>query len=338
MSHPGLPRLARVCRVGASTLIVVVTAAFPLHGAGAQVIDSARTFVARRLTNPPRIDGRLDDSVWRTVPGRRDFTVFAPREGGTPDFPNETWIGYDDAALYVALRAHDPNPDSIIRRLARRDTFEATSDLILLFIDSWHDRRSGYQFALSAAGVKFDALLFDDGSADASWDGVWDGEVTVDSTGWSAEFAIPFRQLRFVNRERPTFGIFIGRWVGRTGERSSVPQYRRSVAGLSSQMGTLTGFKPGSSGALETTPYLRAGARNVPDASPAGRRMQTTPGAGADFKWLPLPSLSVDGAINPDFGQVEADPAVLNLGAFETFFREKRPFFIEGAGLLRFSI
>jgi hypothetical protein len=267
------------------------------------------------------------------VPSRRDFTVFAPREGGSPAFPNETWIGFDDAMLYFAVRAHDPHPDSIIRRLARRDTFEATGDLILLFIDSWHDRRTGYQFALSAAGVKFDALLYDDGLSDASWDGVWDGEVAIDSSGWSAEFAIPFRQLRYVNRERPTFGIFVGRWVGRTGERSSIPQYRRSVAGLSSQMGTLTGMSPGPGGAMELTPYVRAGSRSVPYGA-SGRRMQTRPGVGGDFKWLPLPSISVDGTINPDFGQVEADPAVLNLTGTEVFQTEKRPFFLEGSGLL----
>lgn len=325
MSVTHLPRFILAC--------VVVALSFQKRAEAQAGTDTSATLVAHRLTSVPRIDGRLDDDAWRTVPGRRDFVVFAPREGGAPAFANETWIGYDDAALYIAFRAHDPNPDGIIRRLARRDTFEATSDLILLFIDSWHDRRSGYQFALSAAGVKFDALLFDDGGSDASWDGVWDGEVAVDSAGWNAEFAIPFRQLRFVNRERPTFGIFIGRWVGRTGERSSVPQYRRSVAGLSSQMGTLTGLLPGSSGAVEMTPYLRGGLRSVPDEL-AGHRMATTPGVGVDFKWLPLPSLSVDGTVNPDFGQVEADPAVLNLTGTEIFQPEKRPFFLEGGGLL----
>ena len=276
--------LAPARRAIALFLCAAVAPVLPNDEASAQVPDSTRSLVAHRLTSRPTIDGRLDDEAWRTVPSRRDFTVFAPREGGLPAFPNETWIAFDDATLYFAVRAHDPHPDSIIRRLARRDTFEATGDLILLFLDSWHDRRTGYQFALSAGGVKFDALMYDDGLSDASWDGVWDGEVAIDSSGWSAEFAIPFRQLRYVNTTRPTFGIFVGRWVGRTGERSSIPQYRRSVAGLSSQMGDLTGLSPGSSGAVEMTPYLRAGSRSVPDGLlwvGAWRRVQASVGTSS---------------------------------------------------------
>ena len=326
-------RIPRPGRVGVALGLITASSTLA-HQAAAQVhSDSSRTVIAHHLTKTPRIDGRLDDPVWRTIPSRRDFVVFAPREGGTPDFPNEAWIGYDDDALYIAVRAHDPHPDSIIRRLGRRDSYESTNDLIVLFIDSWRDRRTGYQFYLSAGGVKLDALLSDDGNSDASWDGVWDGEVAVDSAGWSAEFAIPFRILRYVDREQPAFGIFVGRWVGRTGERSSIPQYRRSLAGLSSQMGTLTGMKPGRAGAVEMTPYVRAGSRSVVDG-PSGRRMETRPGTGGDFKWLPRPSLSIDGTINPDFGQVEADPAVLNLTGTEVFQAEKRPFFLEGGGLL----
>jgi hypothetical protein len=308
-------------------------AVIPPGLAFAQNSDTSRTLVAHRMASAPVIDGRLDDSVWSTIPVRRDFTRFAPREGGVPLFRNETWIGFDNRALYIAVRAHDPQPDSIIRRLARRDTFESAGDLILIFLDPWLDRRSGYQFALSAGGVKFDALLFDDGGSDASWDGVWDGNVSVDSAGWIAEFAIPFQELRFVRREELTFGIFVGRWVGRTGERSSIPQYRRSIAGLSSQMGTVMGIRTGASGRTELRPYMRAGSRGVLEES-SGWRRQTTPGAGGDFKWLPLPSLSIDGTVNPDFGQVEADPAVLNLTGTEIFQSEKRPFFLEGAGLL----
>jgi hypothetical protein len=290
---------------------------------------------ATRIDVAPVIDGRADDPAWVTGPSTSAFRVFAPREGVEPTLRTETRIRYDDRALYVLVRAFDPHPDSIVRRLSRRDTFDATADQILIFLDPFHDRRTGYEFVVTAGGVKTDASLFDDGGEDYSWDGVWEVATRVDSLGWVAEFAIPFRQHRFAEHEAPTFGIFVGRWVGRSGERMSVPLYSRAKAGLVSQMGVLEGLRNlAPSGALEATPYTLARARNLAAQGRGDAKIETRPVVGADLKWLPRPNVSVDATLNPDFGQVEADPAIVNLTGVEIFQSERRPFFLEGAGLL----
>jgi len=164
-------------------------------------------------------------------PVSSDFRVFAPREGVPPTVRTEARVRYDERALYFLVRAFDPHPDSIVRRLSRRDTFDATADVVLIFLDPLHDGRTGYEFAVTASGVKWDAALADDGNEDFSWDGVWDGATRIDSLGWVAEFAIPLRELRFSEHRAPEFGLFVGRWVGRSGERVSVPQYSRAKAG-----------------------------------------------------------------------------------------------------------
>ena len=291
--------------------------------------------MAARVDTAPIIDGRTDDPAWTIGPVSTDFHVFAPREGAEPSMRTEARVRYDDRALYILVRAFDPHPDSIVRRLSRRDTFDATADQIPIFLDPFLDGRTGFEFVVTAGGVKTDAALFADDGEDYSWDGVWDVATRVDSAGWVAEFAIPFHQLRFAEHHAPVFGIFIGRWVGRSGERMSVPQYSRATAGLVSQMGTLGGLRDlAESGALEATPYTLARARNLAAGDARTSSLETRPAMGGDVKWLPRPNVSVDATLNPDFGQVEADPAVVNLSGVEVFQAERRPFFLEGAGLL----
>jgi hypothetical protein len=234
----------------------------------------------------------------------------------------------------VLVRAYDPRPDSVIRRLARRDTFDATSDIVLLFLDPFHDRRTGYEFVVTAGGVKADALVFDDSGEDISWDGVWDAATGVDTLGWVAEFAIPLRQLRFSGGTDASFGIMIGRWVGRTGERTSWPQFRRSLAGLASQFGTLTGLRDlPRSGNLELAPYASVHSRSSGLVANGTDRIETTPASGGTLRWAPRPSVTIDATANPDFGQVESDPAVLDLTGAEVFLNERRPFFVEAGAL-----
>ncbi|MEP7000177.1 MAG: DUF5916 domain-containing protein [bacterium] len=306
-----------------------------IAGGQAPDIAQAPSLMATRITVAPVIDGRANDAAWASGPVGTDFREFAPREGVQPTLRTEVRVRYDERALYFLVRAFDPHPDSIVRRLSRRDTFDATADQILLFIDPFHDRRSGYEFVVTAGGVKTDAALFDDSGEDYSWDGVWDVATRIDSLGWVAEFAIPFRQLRFAEHHRPTFGIFVGRWVGRSGERMAIPQYSRALAGLVSQMGTIGGLRDiAPSGALEATPYALARTRNLAALDARTATVETRPDFGADVKWLPKPNISIDATLNPDFGQVEADPAVVNLTGVELFQAERRPFFLEGAGLL----
>ncbi len=297
--------------------------------------------VAVRTAVAPTIDGRDDDAVWRSAPPMRDFRTFAPAEGREPAFRTEARIAYDDRALYVLVRAYDPDPSAIERRLARRDTFDPTADQVLLFLDPYHDRRSGYEFVINSAGVKQDAALANDSGEDFSWDGVWDAAARVDSLGWVAEFAIPFGQLRFTDRRAPTFGIMIGRWVGRTGERASTPQYSRSRSGVVSQFGDMVGIRElAAASAVELLPYALQRLRNVApsesavDGGDQSVRLTHQTSLGGNVRWAARPNVTVGLTFNPDFGEVDADPALLNLSGVEVRQEERRPFFLEGADLL----
>jgi hypothetical protein len=219
--------------------------------------------------------------------------------------------------------------------LSRRDE-RTQSDYIRVIVDSYHDKRTGYQFMVNPAGVKRDLYLYNDTNEDISWDAVWDVETSIDSLGWLAEFRIPLSQLRYPKKESHTFGVAVHREVGRTNERSSWPVWRRSQAGLASQLGEVQGITGISSPRrLEFMPYSVQSNASVARSGDFGRTQRGT--FGADIKYGLSSNLTLDAAINPDFGQVEADPSVLNLSAFEQFFGEQRPFFLEGTGILRFD-
>jgi hypothetical protein len=274
----------------------------------------------------PLIDGLDTDEVWRSGAALTDFRVFDPTENGTPAFKTEARIAYDARNLYVFVRMFDARPDSIVSLLSRRDVRTA-SDQIKIMIDSYHDRRTGYEFAVNPAGVKRDYYIYDDAREDISWDAVWDVETNIDSLGWTAEFRIPLSQMRYHAKAHNEFGVMIMRDVARTNERYSWPLYRRSQSGIPSQFATVTGFSElASPRRVELMPY--AVTRNV--SSFDGRTQEQS--LGGDIKVGLGSNLTLTAAINPDFGQVEADPAVLNLTAFEQSFEELRPFFVEGAG------
>ena len=291
---------------------------------------------ATLAARPPVIDGRDDDDVWRQATPITEFREWQPVEDGPARFPTMAKVAYDARTLYVFVRCFDPHPDSILKLLARRDSWPP-SDHVLLLIDSYHDRRTGYEFGVNPAGVKLDASISNDGNEDNAWDGVWDVATAVDSLGWTAEFRIPLSQLRYPKTATHTFGIAIARDIYRYTERLAWPVFHVSRAGLSSQFGDLAGLDGlGSPRRLEVTPYTVTKNVSVPRATGFDRDQDLT--AGADFKYGVTSNLTVDGTINPDFGQVEADPSVLNLGAFESFFQERRPFFLEGAGIFRFDV
>lgn len=321
-------------RLAASLVIIGVLVA-------SHALD-AQELVARRVPIAPVVDGLTDDPAWSETPAVSTFSAFRPTEGAAPTFRTEVKAAFDGRGLYVLVRAFDPRPDSIVGLLTRRDNFGPPSDLIQLYVDSFHDGRNGYEYVVNPAGVKSDFLLFDDDRFDLSWDGIWDVATRVDSLGWVAEFAIPFSQLRFRGGAEASFGIMVWRTIGRLGERSSWPGYRPSRSGLVSQFGVLGGLSDLPTGArLEAAPYLLARGRNVPGASVAGSvpmRNEASVTGGADVKFGPSPNVTLDATLNPDFGQVESDPAVLNLTSFETFLPERRPFFLEGAGLFRFTL
>ena len=296
----------------------------------------SRVAAATMTTRPPVIDGRDDDPIWQTVQPITAFLEWDPEEGKAPRFPTAAKVAYDEHNLYVFVRCFDPEPAKIQQLLARRDQF-TPSDMVWVMIDSYHDRRSGYEFAVNSAGVKLDQSISNDGNEDDAWDGVWDVATTVDSLGWTAEYRIPFSQLRFANGPTHTFGFMIIRDIERYKERLSWPLIDRNHSGFVSQMGELRGIDSiPSPRRLEVAPYVVA--KNLSVATATGFDRAQRWSGGADFKYGISSNLTLDGTVNPDFGQVEADPAVLNLSAFETFYREKRPFFIEGSSLLKFDV
>ena len=297
---------------------------------------SATQAAAVRASRPPTIDGKADDEVWSNAQRITEFLEFDPNEGKAARFATEARVAYDEHNFYVFIRAFDPEPQKISTILARRDDRPPT-DQLKIIIDSYHDRRSGFEFAVSPGGVKRDYAIYNDGNEDDAWDGIWDVATTIDSLGWTAEFRIPLSQLRYGNEPVHTFGFAVWRDIERFKERVSWPLYHRQQSGFVSQIGEITGIEGISSPRrLEATPYVVT--KNVERPSGAGYDRSQRFTAGADFKYGVTSNLTLDGTVNPDFGQIEADPAVLNLGAFETFFQERRPFFIEGIGLMRFSV
>lgn len=297
---------------------------------------------AVRALVAPVIDGRDDDAVWRTAPASSEFLEFQPNEGKAPRFRTEFRVAYDDRNLYVFIRAFDPHPDSIMTALTRRD-IRGPSDQLKVMIDAYHDRRSGFEFAVNPLGVKRDYAMYNDTDEDETWDGIWDVGTTIDSLGWTAEFAIPFSQLRYANIPDHVFGFAIWRDIERYKERTSWPLYSTKKNATVSQLGLLTGVHAiAPFHRLEVTPYTVAKSSSTPFTSaPPGAapwRSSQKVTVGADVKYGITPNLTLDATVNPDFGQVEADPSVVNLSAFETFFQERRPFFIEGTGLYNFSI
>ncbi len=292
---------------------------------------------AIRAAQTPRIDGRGDDEVWKGAPKFSQFRQYEPRVDIDPSFGTEFQVAYDEAHIYVFVRMLDPHPDSIMHALTRRDV-RGPSDQVKIIIDSYNDKRSGYEFAVNPDGVKRDYAISNDANEDDSWNGVWDAATAVDAQGWTAEFRIPLSQLRYARAESHTFGFGVFRDIERYRERVSWPVFLPTRNGLSSQLGTLTGLSGLSSDRrVELTPYVVT--RNVQNTLPGARYerdQQVT--MGGDLKFGITPNITLDATVNPDFGQIEADPAVVNLTAFETFFSERRPFFVEGTGLYQFQL
>ena len=326
----GLPLLVAV------TLASQSPDASPTQRRGDPPALPAKSVTATHAAQPPIIDGRDDDAVWRQATPITEFQEWRPSEGGAPKLPTEAKVAYDAGNLYVFVRAFDPHPDSIITVLARRDYF-TPSDMVWLFLDSYHDRRTGFEFGVNPSGVKLDAQIYNDGNEDFAWDAVWDVATRIDSLGWTAEFRIPLSQLPYGRQRSHTFGFTVDRDLYRYSQRVSWPLFRQSQAGFVSQFGEITGLDNlEAPRRLEAAPYLVTKNVSQISANTLGRTQDVT--VGGDLKYLVASNLKLDATINPDFGQVEADPGVLNLSAFETFFQEKRPFFVQGAGQFQWNV
>jgi len=313
------------------SLVCALGAASP---AQAQGPASVRDFRATRTTRPPTIDGQLDEEVWSQAQVMSDFTQIDPDEGQPATERTEVRVLYDDRALYVGVRLFDRDTAHIGRRLATRDG-DGDADRITLYLDTMHDHLTGVMFRVSASNVQTDAVLFNDTWDDWSWNAVWQSNVSVDEGGWSVEMRIPLSQLRFTSADKQTWGINVERYIRRRNEGSWLEMVPKKETGRASRMVHLTGLdglKP--SRRLELLPYTAGRAEYVAPAStvnPFNDGSRVFASAGLDMKYGLTSNLTVDATVNPDFGQVEVDPAVVNLSAFETFFEEKRAFFLEGA-------
>ncbi len=323
--------VSRTIRLSAALALAAAQSLFFTPPAAAQ---DARTVQAVRTATPIRVDGRLDDAAWREAVAVSDFLQLVPDEGRPAREQTVLQIAYDDEAIYVGARLFDSDPDRIVRRLSRRD-LDADADWLSIYFDPHHDRLTGVELRVTAAGVQRDAIIYNDVFKDDTWDAVWDAAVSVDEQGWVVEMRIPFSQLRFRAGDAMTWGINAERSVHRTGEVSWLALTPSNESGLASRMAPLTGLegvRPPRH--LELLPYVTARSELVAPASagnPFNDGSRFFGGAGIDVKYGLASNMTLDVTINPDFGQVEVDPAVVNLSASETFFEEKRPFFTEGS-------
>lgn len=319
-------------RLASVLALVVWAAAGP--PAFAQSHGPVATVTAARVQTSLRIDGHLDEEAWRAAAPATGFTQRDPDEGKAPTEQTELRIIYDDSAVYVGVRLRDREPARIVRRLSRRDE-PPDADRFTIYFDPHHDHLTGAMFTVSAAGGQADAVIFNDTWEDSSWDAVWDAAASIDADGWVAEMRIPFSQLRFPRAERDAWGVNAVRFIQRRNESDWLQLVPKKESGLASRMAHLTGvrgIRPPRQ--FEIAPYTVARAEYIEPAAKSnpfndGSRMFA--GTGIDLKYGLTSNFTINAAVNPDFGQVEVDPAVVNLTAFETFFSEKRPFFIEGS-------
>ena len=309
----------------------------PLPDAGKRALQASRP--ASRLV----IDGRLDEDAWARAGVARDFVQQYPDVQRPATFPSDARVLIDDGALYVAMRLADSAPDSIVAPVARRD-YSEYSDWAQVIVDSYHDRRTAFRFSLNPAGIQRDAIVTGDQewTEDAGWDAVWSGAAQRDSAGWTAEFRIPLSQLRFsVSDSGVTkWGVQFGRHLARRNERSYWAPIRPELGSFVSQFGTLENIRLNEgprrmelapfSVAQMTRPAFEAG-------NPLFRRQAARATLGADFK-VGISEFTLTGTVNPDFGQVEADPSEVNLSGVESFFTERRPFFLDGSNLFAFNM
>ncbi len=291
-----------------------------------------------RLEAPVHVDGALTEAAWRT-PGQEGLIQNEPVNGAPPRQPTRWWIAYDDEALYAAFRMEDAAPESVDTSVSRRDDYVPT-DAILLELDTYNDDRNGYLFLVGAGGLTYDSLVFNDGAEDPSWDGVWTAAARVDSEGWTCEMRIPFSQLRFPSTSDQVWGVNVSRRCKRTQERDDLFNRPRNESGHVSRFPDLVGIHdlPRSQD-REALLYGTARGEYLrhEEGDPFNDGSRYAYDLGGDLKWGLTSNFILNATLNPDFGQVEVDPAVVNLSDSETYFEEKRPFFVEGSSLFRFG-
>ena len=301
---------------------------------------SPRVYNVVRLTGEkPTIDGILNDQCWKIGEWAGDFTQWVPREGAKPSQPTQLKILYDDNNIYVAIRAFESEPEKIIRKGGRRDEFNG--DVVGVNFDSYHDHRTGFEFDVTAAGQKIDLILTNPSNGDANWNAVWYAKTGIEDSAWTAEFEIPLSQLRYSGDNEQIWGMHCWRWIDRLQEESDWEPQSSEGPGILYLFGEIHGIEGlPKSWRIEIMPYTIGKLKTFktePDNPFADKGRSWLGNAGLDAKIGLSSNFTADITVNPDFGQVESDPSVMNLTAFETFYEEKRPFFLEGKNIFNFD-
>lgn len=319
-------------------LLAAPLAAVAQDNADAESHRSAPSVAAVQAITAIQIDGQLNDAAWAAAHPVTSFTQRDPDEGAPGSRSTEVRILYDDEALYIAARLEGP----ATYRLGRRDMALLDSDWFGMTVDSYHDLRTGFRFQVNPGGVQRDAAMQMGGGGeveDLSWEAVWEVATAVTDAGWTVEMRIPFSQLRFSSASVQTWGLQLERIIGPRQEVSHWSFQPKGAPGGIPTYGLLMGLEGVQPGRrLEALPFVVARAEHVaPGANPFRSNREQSVSAGVDLRYRLTSHLTVNAAINPDFGQVEVDPAVVNLGVYETFFPEARPFFVEGRDIFRFT-
>jgi hypothetical protein len=331
----------RVVPIGTRMGLVLGTLFAPCVARGQSHPTPPPVAVAARRTGPITLDGNLDEPDWQATTPAKDFRQAQPNEGQPATQRTEVRFLYDNDALYIGARMYDTEGAAGIRtRLAHRDQMP-NADYVEIIFDTFHDHLGRVEFGVNPSGVKDDSYGPNGSDLDPSWDAVWEVATRVDSLGWTAEFRIPLGQLRYPRDSVQTWGLQVWRGEARLNEVSQWAFWHLNETGGPSKFGHLEGLHISRGPDRgEILPYVVGRSTLRPEisaADPFARPHAYDARFGGDFKYLVSSSLTLSGTVNPDFGQVEVDPAVVNLSAFETFFPEKRPFFVEGNGLFDFG-
>ena len=303
--------------------------------------DTLKKITAIRVSNENiKIDGILDENAWDVAATSEGFIQNEPDEGEPATEKTTVQVAYDDHAIYIAMVAYEKDPSEITSFLTRRDA-ESPCDIMAVIIDSYDDKRTAFIFGVNPSGVKLDGQMGNQGNLDNNWDAVWDVKTKISQHGWVAEFEIPLSQLRFPNKEVQTWGFQAARIKNKNHETDFWQFIPKDAGAFVSRFGRLNGLhnlpQPRR---LQILPYVVSSGNFFPREQ--GNPFRNGPfmdhRIGGDIKYGITSNITLDMTINPDFGQVEADPSEVNLTAYETFFEEKRPFFIEGSQIYNYGI
>ncbi len=318
--------------------------AFALHATGQDSTEVVpkKIYVTQAIggEEPPAVDGELNDLAWNLVDWTGDYIELEPDENTPPSYQTKFKIVYDSKFLYIGVRCYDAEPEQIVRRLSRRDGFDG--DWVEFNIDSYHDKRTAFSFTVTAAGVKGDEFISNNGSNwDGSWNPIWYTKTRVDDEGWTAELKIPLSQLKFSGADDQVWGLQSTRRFFRAEERSLWQRKPIDQPGWVSEFGELHGLKKlEPQKQLEIQPYTVTSAETyeAEEGNPFRDGNESDLTVGLDAKIGITNDLTLDLTVNPDFGQVEADPSAIALDGFQIFFREQRPFFVENKNIFDFNI